>query len=77
MLGHASLETTQIYTHVSIKKLKEIREATLPGSRLGAPEDPGVDPEQEPGLDARETPGDDGPDRRLFRQAALPWPLSW
>lgn len=30
MLGHANLETTQIYTHVSINKLKEIHEATHP-----------------------------------------------
>lgn len=30
MLGHACLDTTQIYTHVSIKKLKEIHEAVHP-----------------------------------------------
>lgn len=30
MLGHASLETTQLYTQVSIKKLKEIHRATHP-----------------------------------------------
>ena len=30
MLGHSSLETTQIYTHVSIQKLKEIHKATHP-----------------------------------------------
>ncbi len=30
MLGHASLETTQIYTRVSIRKLKEIHNATHP-----------------------------------------------
>jgi len=30
MLGHASLETTQIYTHLSIRKLKEVHEATHP-----------------------------------------------
>lgn len=30
ILGHASLETTQIYTQVSIQKLKEIHEATHP-----------------------------------------------
>ena len=30
MLGHANLETTQIYTQVSIAKLKEIHEATHP-----------------------------------------------
>ena len=30
MLGHADLETTQIYTHVSMTKLKEIHNATHP-----------------------------------------------
>ena len=30
MLGHASIETTQIYTHVSIRKLQEVYEATHP-----------------------------------------------
>ena len=34
MLGHAKLETTQIYTQVSIRKLKEIHSATHPGARL-------------------------------------------
>jgi integrase/recombinase XerD len=31
MLGHARLETTEIYTQVSIRKLKEIHTATHPG----------------------------------------------
>jgi integrase/recombinase XerD len=30
MLGHSRLETTEIYTHVSIRKLKEIHTATHP-----------------------------------------------
>lgn len=34
MLGHASLETTQIYTHVSIEKLKAVHSATHPAARL-------------------------------------------
>jgi integrase/recombinase XerD len=34
LLGHAKLETTQIYTHVSIKKLKEVHDACHP-ARLG------------------------------------------
>lgn len=34
MLGHAQLSSTQIYTQVSVKKLKEIHTATHPGARL-------------------------------------------
>ena len=30
MLGHASLNTTEIYTHVSIKKLREVHAQTHP-----------------------------------------------
>ena len=33
MLGHASLETTQIYTRVSIRKLKEVHTATHPARK--------------------------------------------
>ncbi len=41
MLGHASISTTQIYTQVSIRKLKEIHEATHPAKdqREKKPED--------------------------------------
>ncbi len=34
MLGHESLETTQIYTQVSIGKLQDIYQATHPAARL-------------------------------------------
>jgi integrase/recombinase XerD len=34
MLGHANLETTERYTHVSITKLREIHAATHPGAKL-------------------------------------------
>lgn len=33
-LGHACLQTTQVYTHVSIRKLKEVHAATHPGARI-------------------------------------------
>jgi hypothetical protein len=34
MLGHADLSTTQIYTQVSIRKLKQVHDATHPGAKL-------------------------------------------
>jgi len=34
MLGHEDLRTTQIYTRVSIRKLKQVHDATHPGARL-------------------------------------------
>jgi len=34
LLGHASLETTQVYTQVGINKLADIHAATHPGARL-------------------------------------------
>jgi len=34
MLGHAKLDTTQVYTHVSIAKLKAVHSATHPGAKL-------------------------------------------
>ena len=38
MLGHAELSTTELYTHVSIRKLKEIHTATHPSARLERPQ---------------------------------------
>jgi integrase/recombinase XerD len=43
-LGHACLQTTQIYTHVSIRKLKEVHTATHPGAKLS----PRPEPEAQP-----------------------------
>ena len=37
MLGHVKLETTQIYTQVSIRKLKEIHTATHPARKERSP----------------------------------------
>ena len=34
MLGHADLQSTQIYTQVSIRQLKQIHAATHPGATL-------------------------------------------
>lgn len=39
MLGHMRLDTTQIYTHVSIQKLKQVHAMTHPGARLNAQDD--------------------------------------
>lgn len=49
MLGHARLETTQIYTRVSIAKLKQVHAATHPTGRLRTAEahgDGGAKPEE-------------------------------
>src|SRR2546430_16065387 len=34
MLGHADLNSTEIYTHVAIRKLQQIHAATHPGATL-------------------------------------------
>jgi integrase/recombinase XerD len=39
MLGHAKLDTTQIYTQVSIRMLKEIHTATHPARMERKPDD--------------------------------------
>lgn len=47
MLGHAKLDTTQIYAQVSIRQLKAIHTATHPG-RLAKPGQHRLQPEEEP-----------------------------
>jgi integrase/recombinase XerD len=39
LLGHEQLNTTQIYTHVTIKRLREVHKRTHPGYSDGKPED--------------------------------------
>ena len=61
MLGHAKLETTTLYTHVAIKKLKEIHTATHPAklqrpASNGTPADPGAD-SKEPTTDGNDGAG--------------------
>jgi integrase-like protein len=34
MLGHARLDTTQIYTHVSIRMLKQVHSKTHPAAQI-------------------------------------------
>ena len=45
MLGHVRLDTTQIYTHVSIRKLKQIHETTHPAARLDSHSDQTKEPQ--------------------------------
>jgi len=65
MLGHASLEATQVYTRVAIRKLKEIHEVSHPGAnprqRLQAPADDDVEetPTEEELLSSLAAEGDD------------------
>jgi integrase/recombinase XerD len=40
MLGHAKLETTQVYTHVAIRQLREIHRATHPANLDGGKRKP-------------------------------------
>lgn len=35
LIGHAKLETIQIYTHLSIKQLQQVHEATHPSEEIG------------------------------------------
>jgi integrase/recombinase XerD len=51
MLGHAKLETTQLYTRVSIEKLKAIHTATHPAAQLRS-SGPGLDGPEGPVLPA-------------------------
>ncbi len=60
MLGHTSLESTQIYTRVSIRKLKEIHSATHPSAKL----------EPRPGLASTEAPEEGERDELIASLAA-------
>jgi integrase/recombinase XerD len=46
MLGHVRLDTTKIYTHVSIRMLKQIHNATHPAARLNSQEVAALTPTQ-------------------------------
>jgi integrase/recombinase XerD len=53
MLGHATISTTQVYTHVAIRKLREVHDATHPAeaphaSAGGIVEEPASPPDDEP-----------------------------
>lgn len=49
LLGHAKLDTTQVYTRVSITKLAEIHAATHPGAGLGRGGNP-LEPDEKQAL---------------------------
>jgi len=48
MLGHAKLDTTELYTQVSIRKLKEVFDKTHPGAHLKRQRKEEELPEEEP-----------------------------
>lgn len=48
LLGHESLNTTQIYTHITIQRLREVHEKTHPGYQDRAVSDGGTSPETPP-----------------------------
>lgn len=51
MLGHVRLDTTQIYTHVSIRMLKQVHTTTHPAARLSSEDEqtkkPGINSSQQ------------------------------
>nr|WP_284508181.1 hypothetical protein [Caballeronia sp. AZ1_KS37] len=49
MLGHASLATTQIYTMVSVEKLKHIHAVTHPARADGVMREPEYDEDEQTG----------------------------
>jgi len=53
MLGHVRLDTTQIYTHVSIRMLKQVHAATHPAAQLNAEND--LPPIEKPSVAHEET----------------------
>ena len=57
MLGHAKLETTQIYTQVSIRKLKEVHAATHP-ARLTRRAEQASEPAAPGNIDAPHAPSE-------------------
>ncbi|QDV45600.1 Tyrosine recombinase XerD [Stieleria neptunia] len=48
LLGHEQLNTTQIYTHVSIKRLREVHDKTHPGAKDRPPQSDPNKPEDKP-----------------------------
>ncbi len=48
LLGHESLNTTQIYTHVSIKRLREVHDKTHPGANDRPPTSDTDKPDDKP-----------------------------
>ena len=46
MMGHENIQSTEIYTHVAIRKLREIHAATHPGAKLKSDAAPNDDDDQ-------------------------------
>lgn len=69
ILGHTSLESTQIYTHVSIRHLKEVHAATHPGAHLKRADDNGDSEQLKKETPAAAPRSDAGGDREALLEA--------
>jgi integrase/recombinase XerD len=66
ILGHVKLETTQIYTHVSIRTLQQVHASTHPAAMLGHSERPStkaLSPDAEALFSALESEAEDDDER--------------
>ena len=76
MLGHARLETTQIYTHVNIKALAEVHSRTHPHGTLPRDHEHGYREPEPPESSAPDSPPDIPPDPGPPNQPDEPSPTT-